>query len=312
MPFKESDLEKENNDVIAESDFTPLPQKEVLGEDTNKKIADTRKKIKEVQENEKIEKEDYIQERFQEVKNKISRYLPSLYRDIPLEIRYEDQAEELKLYYSPQDREIVFKTPEDLSNKTKKDFDEGRTKPLVFGKEGEVSRKVQDFFLLAHEYSHAIEKQLLKEFRSKNEITWTEIRRKIALVFAHGNGIGDMFKGESFAVSMERILTEKMLEDPEITEEDKKEIGLFWQKHQKSLGDKKLSPESDYNQLDETMSYYKIYKELGEEGVNTFIENMDYRKLEKIKMYSQKELSPDCKKFLDMSGRELVDNFTKL
>lgn len=270
---------------------------------------------------EKEPKDLYLEERFGVVKNKLSGYLPDIYRDIPVKLNYKDQAKDLRIKYSFGKKKIDIETPENLSNKTLEDLEKTRTDFLVFeevAKGEKISKKIQDFFFLNHEYTHGINQSLVEELRSDSKFNLTEIIKKPELIFqllTERNSIFPPLK-ESFSISVERIMSERMLEDPKINENDKEEIKLFWEKHQQSLVGRKLekSSNSKFNELGEAMTYYKIYSKLGEKGILDFIKNYDSEKLNKIKKYSDiKEgiLSEDYKKFLEMDGEELIKNFAK-
>lgn len=315
MSFEESKFEKplvppvEKLPEIERTGETPREIKEMGAEQKGKEIS------------EKEPKRAYIEERIREVKNKLSEYFPNIYRETSTKLDYQDRAGKLVVkYFSKKDR-ITIKTPENLSGKTSEELKETKTDFLVFKKfagNEKISKKIQDFFFLNHEYVHAINKSLIQELRPDLKFNLTNIVEKSKLIFqplTHRNSIF-MFLGEGLAVSMEKMMAEKMLKDPKINENDKKEIESFWIKHQESLASQKLekSPESRYTELDGTMAYYKIYQQFGEKGVLDFIKNQDFEKLNKIKMYSdlkRRILSPGCREFLDMDGRELVENFTK-
>ena len=324
-PVEEMEISEEKKIATFEND---LESQQIRGELKKLQEIELRKKeepqffkeelLKKEKEEEKEPKQIYVDEMLKTVKDRLSQYLPHLYRENSTKLDYQDQAKELRIKYSFHKEKITIETPENLSNKNLEDLKKAKIDFLVFKKfagEEKISKKIQDFFFLTHEYAHGINQSLIREFHPT-----PNLKERAKLVFAssmHRNDLkGILILGEGFPISIERIVTEKMLEDPTINEDDKKEIRLFWEKHQESLASKKLekSPESKYTELDETMIYYKIYQAVGEGGILDFIKNCDSEKLSRIKKYSnlkERILSSDYKKFLEMDGEELVKTFTK-
>lgn len=283
----------------------------------------------EFQENrEKEPREVYINEVFLEIRDKLRKYLPDFYRDIPTKLDYQDNAEELRISYHFEggNLNIKIQTPEDLSGRTIDDLKRLESKFLVFQDVTEnetIIRKTQDFFFLSHEYVHGINQILLKEYRpdiiqiieaKRKEFEEAGEDRRKELQQEERNSIFPVL-GESLPVSIERIMMERMLQDETIDDREKDNARKFWEKHTKSLRAKKLEddPNSRYSEFDEVMIYYKIYQRFGEQGILDFIRNSDFEKLSKIKKYSDPEkriLSEEYKRFLEMDADEVMKEFT--
>lgn len=272
-------------------------------------------------------KETYINKVFLESKDKLQRYFPDFYRDIPTKLNYQDNAEDLRINYNfeGENLNINVQTPENLSGKTVDDLKNAEGSFLAFQGVAEnetVLKKTQDFFFLSHEYVHGINQALLNEYRpdiiqiiqEKNkENTGADENRKNELRQEAMNGIFPVL-GESLPISTERIMAEKILKDKTIDPREKDNTEKFWRNHEKSLSLKKLEddPKSKYSELDEAMIYYKIYQEFGEKGVMDFIKNFNFDKLSKIKKYSdpkQRVLSEKYKSFLEMDANEMMKEF---
>jgi hypothetical protein len=276
---------------------------------------------------EKQTKEIYINEVLGEAKNKLSEYFPIFYRDIPTNLDYQDNAEDLKISYTFEDDNlnINIRTPENLSDKTIDDLKKSEIDFLVFQNVAEnetISKKTQDFFFLSHEYNHGINQILLKEYRpdiiqiienKRKEFAEADENKKEEIEQKERNSVFPVL-GESLPVSLERIMVEKILQDKSIDDNEENNVRKFWTNHAKSLALKKLEadPKSKYSELDEAMIYYKIYQEFGEKGIIDFIKNFDFDKLSKIQKYSDTEnqiLSKDYKRFLDMNAVEIMETF---
>lgn len=281
----------------------------------------------EFQENqEKEPREVYINEVFVETKDKLREYFPNFYRDIPTELNYQDNSEDLKINYHFKDEKlnINIETPENFSGKTIDDLKKTEGDFLVFkdiAANQTISKKTQDSFFLSHEYIHGINQILFKEYRSdiikigearkKEFAEMDEDRKKEILREESTNSIISIL-GESLPISFERIMMEKILQDKNIDDYEKKNVEKFWKIHEQSLSSKKLGAGSKYSELDEAMIYYKIYQEFGEKGIIDFIKNFDFNKLSKIKKYSDIEnkiLSEEYKKFLKMNPNEILKKF---
>lgn len=275
---------------------------------------------------EKQEKElqrAYINEVLTESKNRLSEYFPIFYRDIPTNLDYQDNAEELKINYNfeGENLNINIRTPENLSGKTVDDLKKLEGGFLVFqdvAKNETVSKKTQDFFFLSHEYNHRINQVVLKEYRpdiiqitegKRKEFAEADESKKEELKGEEKNSIFPVL-GESMPISLERIIVEKILQDGNIDDNEKNNAKKFWESHKRSLLSKRLEedPKSKYSELDEAMIYYKIYQEFGEKGIIDFIKNFDFGKLSRIRKYSDVEnriLSEEYKEFLEMSASEI-------
>jgi ubiquinone/menaquinone biosynthesis C-methylase UbiE len=279
---------------------------------------------------EKEPREVYINEVLAESKSRLAEYFPVFYRDIPTNLNYQDNTEELKVNYHFEDENlnINIKTPENLSGKTINDLKRTEGDFLVFQDIAEnetISKKTQDFFFLSHEYIHGINQMLFKEYRPdiikigkdrKREFAkMDEDMKKEILREESVNSIISIL-GESLPISLERIMVEKILQDENINDNEKENVRKFWEVHEKSLLSKKLEkdPESKYSELDEAMISYKIYQKFGEKGIIDFIKNFDFDKLSRIRKYSDAEnkiLSGEYKDILEMNIDEIVENFTK-
>lgn len=280
----------------------------------------------------KLEKEPseiYISEILAESKNRLSEYFPIFYRDIPTILNYRDKAEELKINFNfeGENLNINIQTPENLSDKTVDDLKKKESDFLVFKdvSAGEtISKKTQDFFFLTHEYVHGINQALFKEYRPdiikigaakrKEFAEIDESRKKEILQEESVNSLISVL-GESLPISFERIITEKILQDENIGNDEKNNAGKFWDVHKKSLLSAKLEENlnSKYSELDEAMISYKIFQRFGEIGIIDFIKNFDFEKLSKIKKYTDvknKVLSAEYKEFLEMSAEDIIENFT--
>jgi len=336
MPSIEKPEEIEEREPSAEKKIEPaeeikIPEKKEPTEaEDNLKLEQIREELKKIEKTEREPKEVYLEERLGVVKNKLSEYFPDIYREIPTKLDYQDQAEELRVHYSfDQDKNlaITIRTPENLSNKSPEELKESKTEFLVFKRvagEEKISKKVQDFFFLTHEYTHGLHDRLIQESRpdlvkvreeKKREFLAADSSKRKEMEEQLANS-GFSALGESVSISTERLTTERLLRDPTVSEEDKKEIQLFWQKHQESLLGKKLekTPKSEYTEFDEAMIYYKLYQEAGEKGILNFVKNFNFDKLSKIQKYSnpeEKVLSEEYKKFLEMNGKELLETFAK-
>lgn len=283
----------------------------------------------EFQENkEKESKEIYIHETFLEAKDKLREYFPNFYRDISTKLNYQDNAEELKInhHFEGENLNINIKTPENLSDKTVDDIKKQEINFLVFKKVAgseTVSKKIQDFFFLSHEYVHGINYALFKEYRPdmiklgenrKKELAEvSESRKKEILQEESVNSIISIL-GESLPISFERIMAEKMLQDRNIDNYTKNNTEKFWKIHEQSLSSRKLekNPKSKYSELNEAMVFYKIYQKFGEKGIINFAKNFNFDKLSRIKKYSDAEnmiLSEEYKEFLEMNADEIIKEF---
>jgi len=282
----------------------------------------------ESQENQNEPREIYINEVFIEMKDKLREYFPDFYRDIPTKLNYQDNQEDLKINYHFEGEElnINIQTPEDLSGKTVNELKETEGDFLVFqnvARNEIISKKTQDFFFLLHEYNHGINQILLKEYRpdiiqiiehKRKEFAEANENKKKELEQEERNSVFPVL-GESLPISLEKMMTEKILQDKNVDENEKDSAKKFWENHEKLLLSKKLEkdPKSKYSELDEVMIYYKIYQEFGEKGIIDFIKNFDFDKLSKIKKYSDIEnkiLSEEYKNFLEMNPDEIMKEFT--
>lgn len=210
------------------------------------------KKDNVVEEREKEPKEAYIKEILTESKNRLSEYFPVLYRDIPTNLDYQDNAEELKINYNFEDDNlsINIQTPENLSDKTIDDLKKSEGDFLVFQNVAEnktISKKMQDFFFLSHEYNHGINQVLLKEYRpdivqiieaKRKEFTEADENKKKKLEQKERNSVFPVL-GESLPVSLERITVERILQDEKTGNNEKNDAKKFWKTHEKLLSSKK-------------------------------------------------------------------------
>lgn len=272
----------------------------------------------------------YIQEILTESKNRLSQYFPIFYRDIPTNLDYWDNAEDLKInYYFENDTlNIGIKTPENLSDKSVDDLKKSGVGFLAFkdtAKNETILKKIQDFFFLSHEYNHGINQMLLKEYRpdvikiieeKRKEFAEADKNKKREFEQEERNDIFPVL-GESLPISLERIMVEKIWQDENIDVVERENARKFWENHEKSLLSKKLEerPDSTSSELDEAMIYFKIYEKFGEKGIIDFIKNFDFKKLSKIKRYSdpaKRVLSEEYKGVLDMDANEFVEEFAKI
>lgn len=282
-----------------------------------------------IEKKEKESKEIYLNEVLTESKNRLSEYFPIFYRDIPTNLDYQDNSEELKINYNfkGDNLNINIQTPENLSNKTVDDLKKSETDFLVFQDVAEnetILKKTQDFFFLSHEYNHGIGQVLLKEYRpdvvqiiedKRKEFAEIDENKKKKFEQEERNSVFPVL-GESLPISLERIMIEKILQDKNIDDDEKNNAKKFWETHEKSLLSKKLEEgsESKYSELDGALIYYKIYQKFGEKGIVDFVKNFDFEKLSRIKKYSDVEnriLSTEYKEFLEMNPDEIVENFAK-
>jgi len=282
---------------------------------------------------EQSEKEAYISGILRESKDCLSRYFPILYRDIPTKLNYEDNAEELKIYqdFSGDELTITIKTTENLSGKTLSEMSKADIPFLVFqnvAKGETISKKMQDLAFITHEYVHGINQALfnelrpdmvkLREDRNKELEAMNEADRNTSIREAGQKGENSLVSalGESLPVALEVLIMEKIMEDENMDEQTRINAAYFRNMHKKSLASQKLEndPRSKYTGLDEDMIVYRIYQELGEEGIMEFLRGFDFRNLSAIKKYSdtdKKILSREYKEILEMTGSEFVQRFTK-
>jgi len=275
-------------------------------------------------------REVYINEVLAETKNKLEKYFPIFYRDIPTEVQYKDNSEELKINqnfdFESGKLKINMQTMEDLTGKNVSELKKQRASFLVFKGVSEketVLKKTQDFFFLVHEYGHGINSALFRECRpdmvekgekSRSDLAKVDESFKKEIQKEESSGIVSVL-GESWATSLERMMTEQILQDS-VDQGEKDSVKNFWELHEKAMLSRRLEkdPLSQYSGLDEGMIFYKIYERFGEKGIMDFIKNFDFDKISKIKTYSDLEnkiLSEEYKKFLDMTADEIVENFAK-
>ncbi len=186
-----------------------------------------------------------------------------------------------------------------------------------------ILKQTQDLFFLCHEYNHGINKVLLKEYRpdiieameaKRKEFESADEEKRKKLQEEERNSVLPRL-GESLPISIERIIAERVLEDEDVSNEEKNSVNKFWELHKRSLVTRKLEndPMSKYSEFDEAMIYYKVYRESGEEMITDLIKKLDLQKLSQIKKYSDPDrrlLSDEYKRILDMDGTEFIEEFT--
>lgn len=182
----------------------------------------------------------------------------------------------------------------------------------------EVSKKIQDGFLLRHELSHIYfdeilfsEREDLKHIFDQKKEEWEkatpEEREKIRE--EDSNKIFSTL-AEGFAVSMEAIMIEKMLADESISDEDKADMRKFWEVREAVLMKDELEESGNISRYDESMIFKKIYDDFGVEGIKSFIKNFDYEKLDKIQKRDDKGvLTPEYQRFLSLSAGDIMKEF---
>ena len=260
------------------------------------------------------EKDRYIEGCFRETKAALSRYMPKIFKtDLPIKLNYEEVTGETKLNYET-DKDgwtISVSTSENITGTKAEELKKRRVIPEVLKSVDGIRpilKEVQDQEILSHEIAHIYFDNMVAKLRP-DIVEVGKLKSEEEVRNSPLPGLQ-----ESFSRLVEKVFCERAQLDDQTYEYKKADLDYFWRARANKLSHDLLEgdPDTTYTEMSEAASFDKIYQTLGEQGIIDFISNLDYDKLSRIKVYSDPDkqiLSDEYKKFLDMTGEELVGEF---